>query len=111
MPGHTRIRSTGAATRYGGFMSRGRNSSRLSPWHRRAVYSAGLAVWISGVVWLYFRYLATPVATDLGPSPHPAQAVAMKIHGAAAMAILLVVGTLLTVHVPAGWRQHRSWRS
>jgi len=31
----------------------------------------------------------------------------MKIHGAAAMAFLMVFGTLLFHHVPAGWEQQR----
>ncbi|HEX4497872.1 MAG TPA: hypothetical protein VIE43_19515 [Thermoanaerobaculia bacterium] len=86
---------------------RRRSPVSLSRRHRLSIYGAGLAVWISGAVWLYLQYLAAPIHTPFGQQPHPSQPVWLEIHGAAAMAALLVLGTLLTVHVPGGWT--RRW--
>jgi MFS family permease len=35
----------------------------------------------------------------------------MKIHGAAAMLILVLIGRLLALHVPSGWTERRSRKS
>ena len=32
----------------------------------------------------------------------------MKIHGGAAMALLVLVGSLMTEHIPGGWRGERN---
>jgi hypothetical protein len=71
------------------------------------IYGVGLAVWLSGAAWLYLQYLAAPVRTAFGQQPHPSQPLWLELHGAAAMAALLVLGTLLPGHVPGGWK--RRW--
>jgi len=61
-------------------------------------------VFLSGVAWAYWNYLAA----SSGDFEMSAKAWAMKIHGAAAMAILVLVGMLLNEHVRLAWRARRS---
>jgi len=65
----------------------------LEPLQKRALYLATTLLWLSGAIWLYL------LETD------PARPLWMRLHGAAAMVFLMVFGTLLMQHVPAGWRQ------
>jgi hypothetical protein len=44
------------------------------------------------------------VEGDFGPEAHPWQQSALEIHGAAAFTMLMLVGAILVVHVPAAWR-------
>jgi MFS family permease len=62
-----------------------------------------LLLFLSGVVWAYFNYLVqTPDGVDLQKSW------ALRIHGAAAMAMLVLIGTMLTAHVRFAWRARRN---
>ena len=61
-------------------------------------------LFLSGTAWAYWNYLV-PASGDFEVS---AKAWAMKIHGAGAMAILVLVGTLLTGHVKLAWRARRN---
>ena len=77
-------------------------SIRLSPRHEAWVCGVLAALLASGVVWLVFHYLlASP--DDL--SPHAAEAWSMRVHGALAMATLLMVGGVLTQHSLPAWRR------
>jgi hypothetical protein len=61
-------------------------------------------VFLSGVAWAYWNYLvASPGDFEMN-----AKAWAMKIHGAAAMAILVLIGMLLNAHVRFAWRARRN---
>ena len=40
--------------------------------------------------------------------PHPAEPWSLKLHGAAAMAILIILGTLLPTHVRFAWHARRN---
>jgi heme A synthase len=61
-------------------------------------------VFLSGVAWAYWNYLvASP-----GDFEMSAKAWAMKIHGAAAMIILVLIGILLNAHVRFAWRARRN---
>lgn len=77
---------------------------RLEPYHRRLLYGVFALLFSSGAAWAYW--------SDLVPSPGAfemtAKAWAMKVHGAAAMAILVLVGMLLTGHVRLAWRARRN---
>jgi hypothetical protein len=79
------------------------DSARLSRLHRRALYGVCALLWVSGACWLYFTYLAG-VDVDAPALPPPAL---LELHGAAAMAFLLVFGSLLPAHLPNGWRKKR----
>jgi len=61
-------------------------------------------VFFSGVAWGYWNYLAA----SSGEFEMSAKAWAMKIHGAAAMAVLVLVGMLLNEHVRLAWRVRRN---
>jgi len=59
---------------------------------------------------LFGALLATGVAWE-AMSPGGSATLVMKIHGAAGMLTLVLLGTLLAQHVPAGWAAQRNRRS
>jgi hypothetical protein len=77
---------------------------RLRPFHRRLLYGVLALLLFSGAAWEYWNDLV-PLPGDFEMS---AKAWAMKIHGAAAMAILVLVGMLLAGHVRFAWRVGRN---
>lgn len=77
---------------------------RLRPLQRRLLYGVLGLLFLSGVAWASWNYL---VASQ-GDFETSAKAWAMKIHGAAAMAVLVLVGMLLTGHVRFAWRARRN---
>ena len=67
----------------------------------RAVFYAFAGVLIaSGLAWLGVHYAAAPGA--------PGSALALEVHGGAAMAILFVAGIVAALHVPRSWRERRN---
>jgi len=76
----------------------------LRPFHRRFVYGGIALLFLTGAAWAYWNYLvSSPRDFEMN-----AKTWAMKIHGAAAMAILVLVGMLLTGHVRFAWRARRN---
>jgi hypothetical protein len=61
-------------------------------------------LFLTGAAWVYWNDLV-PSRGDFEVS---AKAWAMKIHGGAAMAILVLIGMLLAGHVRFAWRAHRN---
>jgi hypothetical protein len=78
----------------------------LQPWQKKSLYLSIALLWLSGALWLYYNYFGQ-VQGAYGPQTHPAQPILLEIHGAVAMAFLIIFGTLLIQHVPAGWHQKR----
>lgn len=78
----------------------------VGPRQKRILYIITALLWASGAAWLYFRYFGQ-VQTEFGLQASPVQALSMRIHGAAAMAFLMVFGAFLLEHVPAGWNENR----
>jgi hypothetical protein len=76
----------------------------LKLFQRSFLYAVFALLFLSGTVWAYWNYLV-PEPRDFELS---AKAWAMKIHGGAAMAILVLVGMLLTGHVRSAWRARRN---
>ena len=77
---------------------------RLKPFHRRLLYGVFALLFFSGAACAYWNNLVpSPGDFEMG-----AKAWAMKVHGAAAMAILVLVGMLLTGHVRSAWRARRN---
>ena len=72
--------------------------------HRALLYATGAILILTGIVWALLHYLADERVAV------PANALLMKIHGAAAMVALLLLGALLP-HVAAGWRLLRNRQS
>jgi Kef-type K+ transport system membrane component KefB len=87
-------------------MKRLKTSVLVGPWQKKILYIASALLWVSGVAWLYLRYFGQ-IQTEYGLQSSPAQPLWLKIHGAAAMAFLMVFGTFLLQHVPAGWQDNR----
>ena len=80
------------------------DSIRLKRLERYFLYAVLALVFLSGVVWGYWNYLvASPGDFEIS-----AKAWAMKIHGGAAMAVLVLIGMLLNVHVRFAWRAGRN---
>ena len=79
------------------------DSIRLNRLQRYFLYAVLGLLFLSGVAWAYWNYLRSP-----GDFETSAKAWTMKIHGAAAMAILVLVGMLLTGHVRFAWRARRN---
>src|SRR5262245_38745050 len=67
----------------------------LHPLQKRLLYLTTAVLWVSGAVWLYLL------------ETNPGRPLWMKLHGAAGMLFLILFGTLLFQHVPAGWEQDR----
>jgi uncharacterized membrane protein YfcA len=89
----------------------GRASSvRLSATHERWVIGTGTALLTTGALWLVFHYFIT-VRGDFGDTHHPLEAWWLRLHGAAAMASLVVVGTLLPGHVRRAWELRSNYRT
>jgi hypothetical protein len=80
------------------------DSIRLKRLQRYFLYAVLALVFLSGVTWAYWNYLvASP-----GDFEMSAKAWAMKVHGAAAMAVLVLIGMLLNAHVRFAWRASRN---
>jgi len=74
---------------------------------RHALYAVGAILVVTGSAWALLHYLPN----HLGVSERDAiaaNAVLMKVHGAAAMLSLLLLGSLLSGHVLAGWESARN---
>jgi hypothetical protein len=67
------------------------------------LYAVLALLFLSGVAWTYWNYLRLP-----GDFETSAKAWAMKIHGAAAMAVLVLIGMILSAHVRFAWRARRN---
>ena len=80
---------------------------RLGPWHQAAVYGATAVLAVSGIIWLVAHYFLS-VPGEYGPQIHPLEPWMLKVHGAAAMAGLIVYGSLLPVHVRRAWSIRRN---
>ena len=83
------------------------DSIRLGRWHQGAVYGATAALAVSGIIWLVLHYfLAVP--GEYGPQIHPLEPWMLRLHGAAAMAGLIIYGSLLPVHIRRAWSIRRN---
>jgi magnesium-transporting ATPase (P-type) len=80
------------------------DSIRLKRLQRYFLYGVLALLFFSGAGWAYWNDLVS----SPGDFEISAKALAMKIHGAAAMAILVLVGMLLTGHVRFAWRARRN---
>ncbi|MEO7934425.1 MAG: DUF4405 domain-containing protein [Chthoniobacterales bacterium] len=58
---------------------------------------------LTGIFWAgLHRY--GQVEGEFGPAPHPAEPWILRAHGAAAFAMLVLLGTLLPIHVKRSWK-------
>lgn len=80
---------------------------RLSARHERWVHGVFGILILSGLWWLYARNFLIRVG-EFGEERHPAEAWCLKAHGAAAMAFLMVLGTLWSGHIRRAWHLRRN---
>ena len=82
---------------------------RLSSGHRSWIYWSAALLFGSGALWLVCHYFLQGEG-EFGPAPSPLEPWALRLHGAAAMLALVVVGSLLPVHVRRAWHQRHNLR-
>jgi len=76
---------------------------------RRALYAVLVALVASGLWWLGAHYAAMLFGSDVDDLHRLArEAIALKVHGAAAFAILLALGAMAAYHVRRGWALNRN---
>jgi hypothetical protein len=85
-----------------------RKTARLAAWQVRLLVWSGLALWLSGAVWLGLHYFGE-VEGEFGTEPNPLEPWMLKAHGAAMIPALLGLGGLFVVHISKGWA-HREQR-
>src|SRR4051812_1811792 len=88
-----------------------RNALQLSRRHKLALYFSTLLVFASGVAWWFMDAFLTMKDEFGGATKHPLQPWMLKAHGAGAMLILIMIGTLLPIHVKRGWQAGQNLRS
>lgn len=74
---------------------------RLGVWQKTAVFATVAVVGLSGLLWFVLHDV---VADELGDTTH----LLLSLHGVSAYALLVAVGSLLPLHVRAGWRSGRN---
>lgn len=79
----------------------------MERWQRRAVYLTVVLLTISGLAWLVAHFFLRPV-TEFGESVSPFEPWSMKLHGAVAMALLFLLGSMLNNHIRRGLRARRN---
>lgn len=85
------------------------NSIKLSQRHEWFAYSVSATVFATGAAWAWLHYWATQPNEFNAASP--AESWLLKMHGAAAMAVLVLLGTLLPMHIKFAWRAGRNLRT
>lgn len=79
--------------------------NRIPAVQRRTLYAIALGVLLSGLLWLLLDWL--PGVLDSDPEALAVKQWALRLHGGAAMAMLVAVGGLLPTHIAAGWALRR----
>ena len=74
---------------------------RLGIWQKIAIYCSAAAAGLSGLLWFILHDL---IYDDPGELVHSL----LVLHGISAYAVLVAVGSLLPVHVRAGWLRRRN---
>jgi cation transport ATPase len=80
---------------------------RMERWHRRSVHASVLLLAVSGIAWLIAHFFLRR-AGEFGETIHPLEPWSMKLHGAAAMAMLFFIGSLLNSHIRRALRAGRN---
>lgn len=80
---------------------------RLSFRHQAWVYSVLGVLFLSGLAWMIVHYGMARTENEI-PLPHPSEPLWLKIHGAAAMVTLLILGTLIPIHIKRAWAMRKN---
>lgn len=84
-----------------------RDSLKLSSRHRRWFYFIFGVLFVSGSAWLALHQWGV-TETEFGAQQNPAEPWLLRLHGAAAMATLVILGTMIPLHLRRGWRARRN---
>lgn len=87
-----------------------RNAVKLSRYHEWAVYTTVALVFFSGAAWAWLHHFGHRIG-EFGQTGHPLELWMQKLHGAAAMLALVLLGTLLPSHIQRAWRARRNLRT
>jgi hypothetical protein len=87
-----------------------RRPGRLPRWQEWSVYLSFGILFATGIAWLLIDKFVQ-VAGEFGPEHHPAQHIALVVHGIAAYLFLIVFGAMVPVHVVAGWNTKRNLKT
>jgi hypothetical protein len=82
----------------------------MERWQRRAVYWTIALLTLSGLAWLVAHFFLRPV-TEFGEAVSPFEPWSMKLHGAVAMVLLFLIGSMLNNHIRRGLRARRNLNS
>ena len=80
---------------------------RLGRWQQTYLYSVGVVLVLSGILWLIFHYFVRTEG-EFGPTLHPLEPWWLRIHGIAAAAFLIGFGSVLPGHVRRAWGAARN---
>ncbi|HLX23816.1 MAG TPA: hypothetical protein VKR38_10750 [Usitatibacter sp.] len=75
--------------------------------HRRWLYAALAFAWATGALWVFAHFALTANA-DGESLRHPLEAWSLKLHGAAAFAFLVALGSMFAQHIPRAWYLRRN---
>jgi ABC-type xylose transport system permease subunit len=84
-----------------------RNGIQLSRRHQAWLYVSFGILLVTGILWLVFHNFVH-LQGEFGPVTHPVEPWSLKIHGAAAMLSLIVLGTLIPGHIRRGWHARKN---
>ncbi|MEH2490860.1 hypothetical protein [Bradyrhizobium sp. AZCC 2230] len=74
---------------------------RLAFWQKTAVFFAVAAVGLSGLLWFVLHDIVAEDGSEL-------TCFLLMLHGVASYALLVAVGSLLPLHIRAGWLRRRN---
>ena len=74
---------------------------RLGFWQKTAMFATVAGVSLSGLLWFILHDV---ISDDVGDAAR----LLLIVHGVSSYALLVAVGSLLPLHVRAGWRQRRN---
>jgi len=80
---------------------------RIERWHRASIYGVVLLLTATGIAWLLAHYFLRR-AGEFGETIHPIEPLSMKLHGAAAMAMLFFAGSVMNSHIRRALRAGRN---
>jgi hypothetical protein len=86
------------------------SGAALSRLHRKTLYAVFAVLFLSGVAW-YFLHNGLAWGLDNDGPRNPFEAFLLKLHGAAAMAALLVLGSLVPQHLKWAWQNRENRRT
>jgi hypothetical protein len=86
-----------------------RSVIRLSRRHEWFAYIVSASVFLTGTGWAWLHFFKSSPNEFAGTST--AETWMLKAHGAAAMLVLVLVGTLLPFHIKFAWRAGRNLRT